>query len=98
MMFKPKQKAWVDAAAAAGHPAGSIVGYPEIDAVCEAMGGVTRPWWLINNSDFRAGRGKFMIPQEGAPAAAAASLSSIPGSVLDFFIKTLVAFVKPNTC
>ncbi len=80
MIFKPKQKAWVEAAAAAGFPAGSIVGYPEIDAVCASMGGVTRPWWLINNTDFRADRGKFTIPVEGAasvpvvaaPAAAAA--------------------------
>ena len=63
MNFKPKQKAWVDAAAAAGYPAGAIVGYPEIDAVCESMGGVTRPWWMINNPDYRAGRGKFRIPE-----------------------------------
>jgi len=79
MIFKPKQKAWVEAAVAAGFPAGSVVGYTEIDAVCATMGGVTRPWWIINNPDFRAGRGKFMIPVEGAasvpvvaaPAAAA---------------------------
>ncbi len=70
MIFKPKQKAWVEAAAAAGYPAGSIVGYPEIDAVCAAMGGVTRPWWLINDAYFRADRGKFMIPVEGAPTTA----------------------------
>jgi MoxR-like ATPase len=68
MIFKPKQKAWIDAAAAAGFPAGTVVGYPEIDAVCDTMGGVTRPWWIINNAEFRAGRGKFMIPVEGAPA------------------------------
>ena len=68
MIFKPKQKAWVDAAAAMGFPAGSVVGYPEIDSVCESMGGVTRPWWLINDANFRAGRGKFMIPAEGAPS------------------------------
>ena len=75
MIFKAKQKAWVDAAAAAGFPAGSVVGYTEIDSICESMGGATRPWWLINDKAFRAGRGKFMIPQEGAatvaPAAAA---------------------------
>ena len=68
MIFKPKQKAWVEAAVAAGFPAGSVVGYTEIDAVCATMGGVTRPWWIINNPDFRAGRGKFMIPVEGAAA------------------------------
>jgi MoxR-like ATPase len=68
MIFKPKQKAWVEAAIAAGFPAGSVVGYTEIDAVCAAMGGVTRPWWIINNPEFRAGRGKFMIPVEGAVA------------------------------
>ena len=73
MMFKPKQKAWVDAAAAMGFPAGSVVGYPEIDSVCESMGGATRPWWIINNADFRAGRGKFMIPAEGAPVVPAAA-------------------------
>ena len=73
MTFKPKQKAWVEAAAAAGFPAGSVVGYPEIDTVCAAMGGVTRPWWLINNSDFRADRGKFMIPVEGAPTVPVAA-------------------------
>ena len=73
MNFKPKQKAWVDAAAAAGYPAGAIVGYPEIDAVCESMGGVTRPWWMINNPDYRAGRGKFRIPEEGAPNTVAAA-------------------------
>ena len=80
MIFKPKQKAWVEAAAAAGHPAGSVVGYPEIDAVCESMGGATRPWWLINNSDFRAGRGKFMIPHEGAPTVAAAPSGAAPSA------------------
>jgi MoxR-like ATPase len=82
MIFKPNQRAWVEAAAAAGFPAGSVVGYPEIDAVCVSMGGVTRPWWLINNTDFRANRGKFLIPVEGAasvpvvaaPAAAAAAI------------------------
>jgi MoxR-like ATPase len=70
MIFKPKQKAWVEAASAAGFPAGAVVGYPEIDAVCAAMGGVTRPWWLINDPYFRADRGKFMIPVEGAPTMA----------------------------
>ena len=69
MIFKPKQRAWVEAASAAGFPAGAVVGYPEIDAVCAAMGGVTRPWWLINDAAFRADRGKFMIPVEGAPSA-----------------------------
>lgn len=73
MMFKPKQKAWIDAAAAMGFPEGSVVGYPEIDSVCESMGGATRPWWIINNADFRAGRGKFMIPVEGAPIVPAAA-------------------------
>ena len=73
MMFKPKQKAWIDAAAAMGFPEGSVVGYPEIDSVCESMGGATRPWWIINNADFRAGRGKFMIPVEGAPVVPAAA-------------------------
>ena len=80
MIFKPKQKAWVEAAAAAGYSAGSVIGYPEIDAVCASMGGVTRPWWLINNSDYRAGRGQFRIPVEGAPSvvttAAVAAVSS----------------------
>jgi len=76
MIFKPKQKAWVEAAATAGFPAGSVVGYPEIDNICASMGGVTRPWWLINNADFRAGRGKFMIPHEGAPAVAAAPVAA----------------------
>ena len=38
MIFKAKQKAWVDAAAAAGFPAGSVVGYTEIDSICESMG------------------------------------------------------------
>jgi hypothetical protein len=71
MQFKPKQRAWVDAAAVAGYPAGTVVGYPEIDHVCHSMGGVTRPWWIINNTDFRAGRGKFMIPVEGAPSVVA---------------------------
>ena len=68
MIFKPKQKAWVEGAAAAGFPAGTVVGYAEIDSICESMGGVTRPWWLINDKNFRAGRGKFMIPAEGAPS------------------------------
>ena len=78
MMFKPKQKAWVDAAAAAGFPAGSVVGYPEIDSICESMGGVTRPWWIINNKEFRAGRGQFMIPTEGAPTVPAAAPVAAP--------------------
>ena len=60
--FKPKQLAWLAAAETAGFPAGSVVGYPEIDAVCESLGGVTRPWWMINDASFRAGRGKFLIP------------------------------------
>jgi hypothetical protein len=68
MIFKPKQRAWVDGAAAAGFPAGTVIGYAEIDSICESMGGVTRPWWLINDANFRAGRGKFMIPEEGAPS------------------------------
>ena len=70
MIFKEKQRAWVEAATALGHPAGSVVGYPEIDAICESMGGVTRPWWLINDKSFRAGRGRFTIPVEGAPSTA----------------------------
>ena len=73
MIFKPNQKAWVEAAAALGYPAGAIVGYPEIDTVCASIGGVTRPWWIINNADFRAGRGKFRIPEEGAPNTVAAA-------------------------
>jgi len=73
MIFKPKQKAWVDAAAAMGFPQGSVVGYPEIDSVCDSMGGMTRPWWIINNADFRAGRGQFMIPVEGAPVVPTAA-------------------------
>ena len=81
MMFKPKQKAWVDAAAAMGFPAGSVVGYPEIDSVCESMGGATRPWWIINNKDFRAGRGKFMIPVEGAPVVPAAAPAVVAPAV-----------------
>ena len=71
MNLKPKQKAWVDAATAAGYPAGSVVGYPEIDAICASMGGVTRPWWLINNKNYRAGRGKFLVPDCAAPLAVA---------------------------
>ena len=90
MIFKPKQKAWVDAAAAAGHPAGAIVGYPEIDAVCETMGGVTRPWWMINNPDYRAGRGKFRIPEEGAPA------SSVPAAPASPVAAPALAAVAPR--
>jgi hypothetical protein len=71
MIFKPKQKAWVEAAAAMGFPAGSVVGYPEIDSICESMGGATRPWWMINDAAHRAGRGQFRIPEEGATVAAA---------------------------
>ena len=81
MMFKPKQKAWVDAAAAMGFPQGSVVGYPEIDSVCDSLGGVTRPWWIINNTDFRAGRGKFMIPVEGAPMVPSVGVAPTPAGV-----------------
>tara|TARA_R110000824_G_scaffold49838_39_gene139784 strand:+ start:3725 stop:4996 length:1272 start_codon:yes stop_codon:yes gene_type:complete len=69
--FKPKQAAWLQAATDAGFPAGSIVGYAEIDAICDSMGGVTRPWWMINDKDFRASRGKFLIPDVNAPFAGA---------------------------
>ena len=71
MNLKPKQMAWVEAAAAAGYPAGSVIGYPEIDAICASMGGVTRPWWLINNKNYRAGRGKFLVPDSAAALSAA---------------------------
>jgi MoxR-like ATPase len=81
MIFKPKQKAWIDAAAAMGFPQGSVVGYPEIDSVCDSMGGVTRPWWIINNTDFRAGRGKFMIPVEGAPMVPSVGVAPTPAGV-----------------
>ena len=81
MIFKEKQRAWVDAAAALGHPAGSVVGYPEIDDICESMGGVTRPWWLINDKSFRAGRGRFTIPVEGAPSAALPPVSPVAPTV-----------------
>ncbi len=70
MILKPKQEAWVRAAELAGFPAGSIVGYPDIDAICESMGGVTRPWWMINDKAHRAGRGKFRIPSAEASEAA----------------------------
>jgi len=79
LLLKPKQKAWVDAATAAGFPAGSIVGYPDIDAICESMGGVTRPWWMINDKSHRAERGKFRIPS--ADPMAPALNSSAPGAV-----------------
>jgi MoxR-like ATPase len=81
MIFKPKQKAWVDAAAVAGYPAGTVVGYPEIDHICDSMGGVTRPWWIINNAEFRAGRGKFMIPVEGAPSVSPVGVTPTPAGV-----------------
>ena len=84
MIFKEKQRAWVDAAAALGHPAGSVVGYPEIDAICESMGGVTRPWWLINDKSFRAGRGRFTIPVEGAPSTAAPVAPAGPAPLYAF--------------
>tara|TARA_R110002020_G_scaffold286089_1_gene501627 strand:- start:105 stop:1370 length:1266 start_codon:yes stop_codon:yes gene_type:complete len=70
LILKPKQEAWVRAAEAAGYPAGSIVGYAEIDSVCESLGGVTRPWWMINDKAHRAGRGKFCIPSAEASEAA----------------------------
>jgi len=82
MIFKPKQRAWVEAAAAAGFPAGAVVGYPEIDAICASMGGVTRPWWLINNKEFRADRGKFMIPVEGAPAVPVVAAPAAPAAAV----------------
>ena len=81
MIFKEKQRAWVDAAAALGHPAGSVVGYPEIDAICESMGGATRPWWIINDKTFRAGRGRFTIPVEGAAATPAPSAPTVAAPV-----------------
>ena len=81
MIFKEKQRAWIEAAAALGHPAGSVVGYPEIDAICESMGGVTRPWWMINNKSFRAGRGQFAIPIEGAPSVPSVGVAPTPAGV-----------------
>lgn len=82
MILKPKQEAWVRAAEAAGYPAGSIVGYPDIDAICESMGGVTRPWWMINDKAHRAGRGKFRIPSaeasEAAPVAPPVPVAAAP--------------------
>ena len=82
MILKPKQEAWVRAAELAGFPAGSIVGYPEIDAICESMGGATRPWWMINDKAHRAGRGKFCIPSaeasEAAPLAPPAPVAAAP--------------------
>ena len=84
MILKPKQEAWVRAAELAGFPAGSIVGYPEIDAICESMGGATRPWWMINDKAHRAGRGKFCIPSaeasEAAPLAPPAPVAAAPAA------------------
>ena len=82
MILKPKQEAWVRAAELAGFPTGSIVGYPDIDAICESMGGVTRPWWMINDKAHRAGRGKFRIPSaeasEAAPIAPPVPVAAAP--------------------
>jgi MoxR-like ATPase len=66
---KPKQDEFLRAAEAAGFPAGSIVGYAEIDSI---IGDSTRPWWLINAVEHRAGRGKFELPAIGGAVAAAA--------------------------
>jgi MoxR-like ATPase len=65
---KPKQDAFLRAADAAGFPAGSIVGYAEIDSI---VGDATRPWWLINAVEHRAGRGKFLLPAIGGAVAPA---------------------------
>ena len=94
MTFKPKQRAWIEAAAAAGYPAGSIVGYPEIDAVCESLGGVTRPWWMINNADHRAGRGQFRIPEEGAPTVPTGGVAPTPPVVSEPVIPTAPVVVS----
>jgi hypothetical protein len=83
MIFKPKQKAWVEAAAAMGFPAGSVVGYPEIDSICESMGGATRPWWMINDTTHRAGRGQFRIPEEGVSPASTQRQASAPAPATD---------------
>ena len=96
MIFKPKQKAWVDAAATLGFPAGTVVGYPEIDSICESMGGVTRPWWIINDANFRAGRGKFMIPAEGAPSLSQAIKAPLP-IMMSEVTPEMAAAVAPMT-
>lgn len=66
---KPKQDDFLRAAEAAGYPAGSVLGYAEIDAI---IGDATRPWWLINSIEHRAGRGQFELPAIGATVAPAA--------------------------
>jgi MoxR-like ATPase len=66
---KPKQDDFLRAAEAAGYSAGSVLGYAEIDAI---IGDATRPWWLINSIEHRAGRGKFELPAIGATVAPAA--------------------------
>ena len=83
MIFKPKQKAWVEAAAAMGFPAGSVVGYPEIDSICASIGGVTRPWWMINDAVHRAGRGQFRIPEEGVSPTPMQKQASAPAPATD---------------
>jgi len=63
---KPKQDAFLRAAEAAGFGAGSSIGYAEIDSI---VGDATRPWWLINAIEHRAGRGKFELPVIGSVVA-----------------------------
>lgn len=70
---KPKQDEFLKKAEKAGFPAGSVVGYAEIDSIIGSNG--TRPWWLINAPEHREGRGTFRLPTvgvafvSGAPAA-----------------------------
>lgn len=74
---KPAQDEFLRAAEKAGHPAGSILGYPEIDAI---VGSGTRPWWLINAKEHRAGRGKFLLPAIGSDDFASAAPSKASAS------------------
>ena len=59
--LKPAQAEFADLAL---REHGEVIGYPEINDLMERFG-VKKPWWLINDIAYRAGRGKFRVPSDG---------------------------------
>ena len=59
--LKPAQAEFADLAL---REYGEVIGYPEINDLMERFG-VKKPWWLINDTAYRAGRGKFRVPSDG---------------------------------
>lgn len=110
--FKIKELEWMAIAAEEGFARGSVITTAEIETLGEkhfpptASGNIVKPWWLINNLNYRAGRGEFRIPAEGDPAAvpvakpasvAPVAAASVPEVIADPAMESAAAIGRVAT-